>query len=77
MTILKLPKPTGDDTYWFGEPGCGFTPAIFRRHANHRGEANRWFVSLGRDGIVFENGTIKEFPTVAMAFEFLRERFST
>lgn len=74
MTALKLPKPDGYGNYWFGEPGMGTTPCIFRRAANDRGEQGRYFLSLGKGGIVFENGSIKEYRTPVMAMEDLNAK---
>ena len=71
MTALKLPKPDGYGNYWLSPPES-MGPVIFRRRANReRGENNRWFLSLGDGGVVFDGGAIKEYKTPMLALEEL------
>lgn len=72
MRLDNLPKIDANGNYWYGVPGS-CCPAIFpvRGEWKHR---QKYFVSLGHRGVLFDQGSFLLFDTPEDAHNEIRRR---
>lgn len=75
MNFSKLPAPDAFGNFWFGTPGDPDQPAIMEVRTVKSLEG-RFFVSLGRRGVLFDGGTFMTFASPALALKEIRRRLT-
>ncbi len=71
--LTSLPHPDQYGNYWFRSKQTEVAPAIFP--AMHKGRRGKFFVSLGRRGVLFDGPDILLFEDPQQAIKAIQERF--